>query len=136
MGWLTNIFKSNETKLYESTLLKERGEYKQSKERITELEMELKNCNTEILRLKELNLSLTYELKYNDNINNLVNFSPKIKKKVNPELVEKEREVLERTKQVKNFKELLKVCGMTEGSLRVYLSRLRQKHYTISWKQD
>ena len=136
MVWLLNIFKSKEL-VYLEQLYKETKEDKENlKTKVKVLEDTITLNNKELLQLKTHILELKFELKIINN-NKITKkerliVPDSIKKKLSP----KEKDILDRSHQVKNFIELIKVSQMQEPSLRVYCSRIRNKGYVLGFEKE
>jgi len=138
--------KSNEVKLYESTIERERKTIDELKEKINVITNEFKQLqitsNKQIMDLTKLNMELQLQINtQNTSINSNNDVNNKLKTDfveiIEPkELTNKEKDIYERVGQVNNFNELLKVCGMKETSLRVYLSRIKKKGYSINFNDN
>lgn len=126
MGWLQNLFKSKEL-LYLEQL------YADTKKDKEQLRTENKTLRDRIDELNKQLFELTLkQSKTSNNINETV-----VDVNVNPQkLAPKEKFILKLCNDLKNYKDVLKSCGIKEGSLKVYLSRIRTKGHKIPWEVE
>lgn len=126
MGWLQNLFKSKEL-LYLEQL------YSDTKKDKEQLQTENKTLRDRIDDLNKQLLELTLkQSKTSNNINETV-----VDVNINPQkLAPKEKFIFKLCNELNNYKDVLNSCGMKEGSLKVYLSRIRTKGHKISWEVE